>query len=64
MATYTIGSKSRAHERDVLACPRLRWLGIHSSDIERYQVSFVFTIATTYLEYYQFSNIQRSIHLY
>ena len=38
MATYTMGSKSRAHERDVLACPSLRWLGIHSSDIEAYQV--------------------------
>ena len=38
MATYTMGSKSRAAERDVLACPTMRWLGIHSSDIELYEV--------------------------
>ena len=37
MATYTMGSEARAHERDVLACPGLRWLGVHSSDIEYYQ---------------------------
>jgi DNA topoisomerase VI subunit A len=41
MATYTLGSKSRAHERDVLACAGLRWLGVHSSDIEYYQVALI-----------------------
>jgi hypothetical protein len=28
----------RAHERDVLACPAMRWLGIHSYGIGTYQV--------------------------
>ena len=38
MATYLFGSKSREHERDVLACPTMRWLGIHSNDLEFYEV--------------------------
>ena len=38
MATYTFGSESRAHERSLLACPTLRWLGIHAADISHFRV--------------------------
>ena len=38
MVTYTFGIESRAHERSLLACPTLRWLGIHAADISRFGV--------------------------
>ena len=38
MATYTFGSEARAHERSLLACPTLRWLGIHAADISHFRV--------------------------
>ena len=38
MATYTFGSERRAHDRRWLACPTLRWLGIHAADISHFRV--------------------------
>ena len=38
MATYTFGSEARAHERSLLACPTMRWLGIHAADISHFRV--------------------------
>ena len=38
IATYMLGSKARSHEASRLACPSLRWLGIHFEDLRSYGV--------------------------
>ena len=39
MSTFKHGSRSLAHQTDSLACPRVEWLGVRSSDVSSLLVS-------------------------